>query len=634
MTRKLLLIFFIISTLTSATIAQQVRTFEDTYGIKGTYTYSGNFSDSMLPQQGPVDIKWREIQGRGITTYRIKGRTAKHLPEGSWIWEQAGWGYNVTVGTGIQPMFNAMGKRMKWEGGFKNGVPDGKWTFTLDSITPANNVQKKLARIEITYKQGIPAGPMLYENFQTHRYLRVQGTADGKGIATGTWYYTYAGSDGRTVKEERQYKNGLLTDITTRRGDDRLATVSLERNKQYAGHIADTGIGIGPLTFDSDDQPTMQTLQLDQELHTYFLNGWTLDIFPYTFTRQLPVYKKLEYPLSATERTQILTSRNLIAQQQSAIREHLSGNINIHRSRSGTLDTTIAYLQLQLQRIQYIDSLLLRTTDPLFTYKNRYDQGLEHWLRGLNTMRTTHGEVYDSLVIQLPAFTIADRYHTFREIQLLLEGDDRKLPAYFDIVNADRLALNREGTLKKLEDTLSSRLQLLQDIYAGTTGTGGEIYQKWIKGSIQELLQQYAQSDDYDSALHIGQTLMARMDSLEAWAPQFRTFDSMPQLLRQQYTYLAYNPYTGINDIEIMHKRRFISNILVNMWPHMEQEMHQEQDWNKWSAMWNRRFRIYHYLGTFVSQEDKHAKKLEQRIRGERKPDKMVRHLLQQSSGH
>ncbi len=622
MTRNFILSIFIALGLTITATAQQTKTFEDTYGIKGTYTYSGIFSDSLLPQQGPVDIKWREIEGSGITTYRARGRTARHQPEGNWIWEEARWGYNITVGTGIQPVFNTMGKRMKWEGSFANGIPHGKWIFTLDSITPGDKVLKKLLRVELTYRNGVPAGPVLYENHERNSPLKVTGTTDANGIATGTWLYAYTGEDGRPAREERTYKNGLLTSITTHRGNEKTIAVLQEQPENTR---------TGTMIFASDGHPALHTLRMDRELNAYFLNGWKLDLFPYTFNRALPGYRKPEYPLSEDEKEQITAGRQLVADQQESIRHHLAGNINIHRSRSGTLDTSIAYLQLYDQRLQYTDSLLKRTADPLFTYKNRSEQGLQHWVDGLNSMTYARGEIYDSLEVHLHAFRLVNRQNVFADIRNMLEQDGRKLPAYFKVVEEDRQALDREGTLRKLEDAMAARLEVLQDSYAGKDGIGGEIYQKWIKGDIQELLQHYARSDNYDTALHIGHTIMTRMDSLERWTHRTAAFDSMPRLLRQQYTYLAYNPYTGVNDIEITHKRRFITNILVNMWPYMDQEMQQEQDWHTWSALWNRRFQVYHYLVDFVSQEDRQARKLEQRIRSERKPDKMIRLLTHQA---
>ena len=614
--------------------AQQVRIIEDEYGVKGEIRHSGLYVDSILPQQGSLDIRWRELDSLGLKTYRVKGQTGNHLPVGKWIWEEGSWNYTIHVGESIRPVFNAKGQRMRWEGSFAEGRPEGKWAFILDSVAGNGGSPRALIRIDIGYKNGKPYGALSLENTIHKNILRLKGQCDDQGVATGTWSYYYQNHEGALVKEERIYKKGLLTEVKTT-DNGVLSVRKFEQNIRFIEHSGNAelfeGKRIGNERFEMDEYGSRASGLVNYDMNYYFLKGWDLEVFPFEFVRDIPVFKKLEYPLSPEEKEDIAYSRELIKSQRDSIEEQLSGNIYIHRSRSGQLDTTIAFLQLNLVRLNYIDSLLSRTEFPLFTYKNRNDQGVQHWVSGLNMLRKTQGEVYDSLEVELSPVAInADTANIFGELRNLLVKNESVLPEYYHIVESARIALKREGELKELEDRMVERFQEVQAFYADKAGIGAEINTKWVKGNLQKLLQEYARTDQYEDALRIGNEVMLHLDSLEVWQEKVAEFNRMASVLRSHYTYLAYNPYTGVNDIEITAKKRFINNVLTYMWPYTINELKDEKEWVKWSEMWGRQFRLYDYLLNFVSREDTQAKRLERRVRQEKKPERMLRLIVHQ----
>ncbi len=613
--------------------AQQVKTFHDELGVKGEIRYSAGYNDSILPKQGTVDIRWREMRGNDIATYVIKGQTREHLPNGKWIWEEATWNYTVRVGESIAPLFQSKAKRMKWEGNFVNGLPDGKWLFVLDSITGNKKSFVSLMKFDVIYKAGVPTGAF---NYESNGY-KLKGMLDSDGVATGTWIYTYKSLNGVSVKEERVYKKGLLIDVSITEGTVMSITKRFENNARFADSAGDAQFyqrqQVGTERFQQDEYYSVASNVFYDGIQNAFLKGWKLDAFPYQFKLEIPAFKKLEFPLFENEKKDIADAHQLIDRQRASIEEHLSGNIYIHRSRSGTLDTAISYLQLKLTRLNYIDSLLRRTELPHFTYKNRHEQGVHHWISGLNDIRFSKGEVYDSLSVELPKVDYpTDTSHVFSTIKKLLQSSERVLPEYFQIVENAQTSLKREGELNALEDRMLERYMALQTDYAELKGIGEEINTKWLKSDVQHLIQTYAQTDDYDSALQIASDIMSRLDSIQSWKSKLDIFDKMPEVLRAQYTNMAYNPYTGNNDIEITVKKRFIQNVLTQMWPYMRNELSAQNDWNQWVELWNRQFDVYHYLLAFASKEDKHAIRLNKRVRKEDKPEKMLRLILNEMS--
>lgn len=614
--------------------AQQVRVVEDAFGTRGEIRSAVPGTDSVLPRKGPLEIRWRELNGRALKTFRVKGQTQEHLPVGAWIWEEADWDYTVRVGDNIRPVFQAQGRREKWEGSFVNGLPDGKWNYTLDSLSAAGVSYGIQIRAELFYKNGKPSGAVSLENNRGGTSLKVKGSCDAQGFATGSWIYQYKTAGGLVVKEERVYKKGLLTEVRLTEGTNK-SVVKLEHNLRFVEQAGEAalfeGKRIGEEHFEMDEYAGRAAEGLRDDLKRYFLGGWHLPVFPYEVARELPAFKKLEYPLSPEEKDDIRAARALIRTQRDSIDRQLSGNVYIHRSRSGELDTTIAFLQLNRERLHYIDSLLDRTDLPRFTYKNRYEQGVQHWISGLNALRTARGEVYDSLSVSLPLLSVApDSLTIFGRLKQVLRQNETILPPYYHTVAKARLLLKREGELKTLEDLMLERFREVQVMYAEKAGVGGQIASKWVKGEVPHLLQEYARTDAYEEALHIGQQVMQRLDSLEAWQGRTEVFDKMAEVLKSQYTYMAYNPYTGAKDIAITIKKRFLQNVLTQLWPYTLAELEREKDWEHWASLWNQQFRVYHYLLNFASKDDAAARRLDRRVRKEKKPERMLRLILHQ----
>ncbi len=608
---------------------------EDEWGVKGEIRSSGAYSDTLLPKQGRVDIRWRELTDLGLTTYRVQGQTYNHVPVGKWSWEEADWNYTVEVGASIRPVFNAKGQRMRWEGVFASGKPDGLWSFSMDQVSTAG-VLKPLMSIAITFKNGKPAGTIVLENFTTK--TKVKGATDEHGVAKGTWSYSYKSADGTSVKEDRIYQKGLLTEIRVIEGSIKSISKQ-ETNIRFLEKVGTSGLFegkiIGEERFEQDEYGGVAMSLYYHDFNQFYRKGWQLDVFPFEVVRALPAFKKLEFPLTTEEKTDIAYSRQLISQQKDSISSLLSGNTYILRSRSGELDTTISFLEISRERLLYIDSLLNRTDDPVFTYKNRYEQGVQHWIAGLNQRRHKKGQVYDSLEAQVPRINMtSDSVNIFKELKILLIKNEQVLPQYYQFVESERIALKKEGELKELEDLVEQRLKPMLEFYSDKKGIGEEIYTKWIEGEIEEMLHQYTHTPQYEEALQIGNRILKRLDSLESWKPRLDTFDRMPGVLESRYRYLAYNPYTGANDIEITAKKRFINSVLNEMWPYMIKEMEAEQDWDKWTALWNRQFNVFNYLLTFVSREDAAAKRVESRVRKEKKPERMLKVILNQMDDH
>ncbi len=613
--------------------SQEVQYFTDALGKKGQVRYTGGYTPASLPQQGTIDIRWREMDDDRLKTYRVKGRTRDYLPTGNWIWEEGFWQYQVETGDGIQPVFNTTGRRMRWEGRFIAGQPEGKWLFSLDSVNAAGRAVRSLLQIHITYRKGVPAGTIFCENRQPGAAYKLTGSLDSNGVATGTWRYSYKNSEGADVTEERRYHRGLLTDIVVTTRGHNTYTIRLEHNTRFLQKTADSLLygekRIGNVLFAKDEYDTEASERFHEDVSKYFLQGWQLEVFPHTVARQAPAFKRVEQPITPAEAENIQNARALIEQQKEGITHHLAGNIHIHRFRNILLDTTIAYLQLNLHRLNYLDSLLQQTADPLFTYRNREEQDVYQWVTGLDALSITRGEVFDSVAVHYPLPPVSDT-NVFQQIRRYLQSNGTTLPLYFRTVESAGIAVRQEGELKALEDAMVQRYDQLYRTYAAKKGIGSIIYQKFIADELPGLLQAYTRTEQYAEAIRMSGQIQLRLDSLEAWESQLDVFDSMPETLRKEYAYMVYNPYNGSHDIEVVAKRKFFQNIRTQLWPFMLAGLTTENDWDAWVERWNQQFRVYYFLYSFVSRDDAPAKRLERRVRRDRTPERMLQHIVQE----
>jgi len=611
---------------------QNVKSFTDLFGNQGEVRFSGTYSDTVLPKNGRYEIRWRDVDSTTLRTYLVRGNTKNHLPHGKWKWEQADWNYSVSPGNTIRPVFQTSGKRMIWEGEFVNGQAQGKWIFNMDSITADGKSNGVYVKMEMDLSKGKPVRNVVIENKIPGQNFTLKGLCNDKGIASDTWTYEYMNPKGIPVKELHVHRQGLLTEVQVFEGGNKKTRV-FDRNvtflKNKTLYDSTNEIRIGDARFEVDEYGGRASQLLHDHFNDYYLRGWKLGVFPFEFMRDVPIFKQLEYPIQDNEQVEIEKCRELVSSQLHQVQKHLGGNVIIHRSRSAELDVLISYLQATEKRLLLIDSLLNVTDEHYFTYKNRYEQGVLNWIRLINANNVVKGEVYDSLELSLPTIKpLNNELAIFSEIHSFLKANEELLTSHYSIIDEAETLLKREGELKDLEDLMVEHFEQLQLVFSDAQGIASEINTKWVKGRAQYKLQEYAKTDDYNDALLLGNRFLTLMDSISSWNYRAGEFDSMLVVLQAQYTYLAYNPYTGDNDIEIKIKKRLFSNVTTNLWPYMRSQIDEETDWMKWGELYNRQFAVYHFLLKFATREDKQAKRLNKRFRKEKKPERLLKLIL------
>lgn len=626
------LVFGILVIWTSAMAlhAQQVKIFEDDFGVQGEVRTAEVFEVGKLPEKGPIDIKWRNFDGNKLVTYRVKGASKNAQLDGVWTWEVARWKYVVNAGESVKPNFSALGKRKKWNGSFKDGKPNGKWIFTLDSLASDGRTIDQFIRLEITFKNGTPTGTFLLNNNLENKALKLIGSCDNDGVAHGNWTFTYKNEAGKFVKETRIYTKGLLTEIKRNDGA-KTETIVLDHTVQFLNQKSDTSIvKLGAQLFEKDEMPSSETQALHNALKNYFLSSWNLPVIGAIETFQIPKFRQLTFLLTQKEKQQIDEIQTQVDFVNDKIEQYSQANTFIQRHRNARIDTTISYLELVKNRYTMIDSLLKTTTTESFAYLNK-DQALtSKWKTLFSQNKNKKGEVFTTIETVLPAIIFEEKESFFDGILHYVKKENSKLESYFAEITNETIAIQQEGELDQIAHQIEERFKLIEQLYKGKFGVALDIQEQLIDGESHRLIQEFSLATEFKEAKEIGLEALILLDSLETWSKLLTTFDEMEQSLKTKYRYLAYNPYTGENDIEVKIKKRFLNTILTQLWPYLNMELKAAKSFKEWSSAWGNYFDIYNYLMQFAGREDAQAQRIEKRVRKEKKSERILKILLLQ----
>lgn len=620
--------------LTTVLLGQQTKEFFDEHGLQGTLRYHGERTDTILPETGVYELSWRDLAQDSIRTYYAKGNLKNHLPSGRWTWREGFWKYEVRPGSNVEPRFSTYGKRVIWDAQFNKGVLEGQWRSRVEQVNKEGEVLPDLLTLTARYKAGVLNEKLIIEDHrQAFGKIQFDLPVNETGEAHGVWsmhYPVVRDADTIRVTEERYYETGLLYKIVQHYPDTSHSTLLerewrfLENRKQQKDTF---NLRIGRHAFEEDGYDGRSQVLFRQYVQQFLIGGWEHFLFSHQMKRGVPVFRKLQLPLSDRESLLIAQMEERSDSLRSQIMERLNyRNIKINRGRSADLDLAIAYLQKSVQLLDKVDSLLVLAKNPMFTYCNRSGGEICHWPDSLNAPGEARGEVYDSVYVEMPHFPIADAsIELIGGMAEVVASLETALPVYLQTVDESFDEILKADEIQALTDKLTDQLHVLEREYAEMDGVGAFVRERWLQEHLNNELKRFSREDSYERAMKYGDDILNRMDTLLAWAPYWSEFDSMPQRLNEQYRYFAYNPYTGDHDIEMPVKRRFFNVVKERLWPHLEEELLRVDEWDAWVNQMELTRTTYNSLMRFAAIEHRSTRRIERRIRKEENPEKMIR---------
>lgn len=612
--------------------AQNKKEFTDIYGLKGRITFAGEWADEHLPESGPYRLQWREVNFDTLQTYSVAGRIRSYLPHGAWTWDEARWEYSIEPDQGgLAPVFQTEGTQRSWKGSFDKGTAQGKWSYALGDAPLQSSFINAPLRIDAELRQGRMVNKFSVTDRRTPSNIEITGYCDALGVADKTWTFRYI-QDSLPVLAKLTYHSGILIQRSLKLGDSEAITLTFSDRIDILA--ADGGneaeVGIGPHEFQVDELSGRPGEMLAYYMNEHFLQGWELEQFAFEPRRLAPVFKKLQYRLSATDSAYRDTAQMRITDLRQAIEERFEGrNLEIKRARSAELDLSIAVLQRALQLADSMEQILVYSREPLFTYQNRNAGALSHYFDSLKVQGMAQGEVYEEATDSLfDDEAQAVRSSFFGQLDAMSAKLERKVKVYLPQLDKIFAEMRKEGELRDLEALMESRLTGLDSLYAPLEGLGRQVGDTWVNGYLSAEVRAYAKIDDYQEAMATASALLARMDSLIAWSGQWKEIDNTTRDLEEGYKYFAYNPYTGDRDIELSVKSRFRRQVQEVLLPYIEGELKTAETWDEFEALRATSAQLRKELLRFAFMDERADQRLERRLRRENQPERLLRQFL------
>lgn len=607
---------------------QNKKMFPDDFGNQGTIEFSGEYVDSLLPEKGKYSLKWRDKIKDTLITYFASGTLLDHSPQGAWRWEEAGWDYQIEPGKTITPDFYIQGIHSVWEGSFLEGQPNGLWRFGKGAPSVNPRSTKTPLRIQAEFKEGKFINSFSIQDHRNSKALiSIEGKCNDNGIAEGKWDFIFF-DNGERIEESRTYDRGILIEIITTKNDIS-DTIDFHRYVFELETIKDSmnTVIVGERDFASDGTYNKSQQLYKTYIHDEFLCGWSHPHFQYSVKRIAPIFKRLAYPLSNEEILNRTKTQLITESLKQKIDEHLHlGNVNIHRNRNKELDIAISYLEHAQQQLKIIDSLIECSFDPAFIYSERHHGSLKPIYLSINQQSKVNGITYPEERGALPVLPEKqDVFDIFLELKQFTENIEDTLASKMELIQSNFILLRREGELLILENQMAEKLTILDSIYRASEGFADHVHSYWINTFLKDKLQQYTETNEYETALNYGQKLLLKMYHLETWQGEWKMIDSLDAIVRNSYTQFGYNPYTGAYDIELPIKRRFTEAIITKLIPWLNKEMRAITEWDEFLASYQQLQLIKEYLIDFSSKKERADNRVERRIRKESDPEKMLR---------
>ncbi len=621
----------------------QDKLYHDAFGLQGSVNYRGVWPvDSAFPEKGPYTLRWRHLERDTLRTYLTKGNLRGHMPHGKWSWQQADWNFSIEPGSGIEPRFATEGEEQFWEGQFALGEADGSWIYRLSEKKQGQTAGRGEHRIEIksAFQKGQMRGAWSVHDRNPEAEVRIAGRTNERGEAHGKWTYRYS-RFGEACREERSYADGMLLTVKRYVGKDTVVVNFKERLRFFeAGTQSDSLVAqsytvVGDLEFTNEEVSCYATRLLQHYLYEHLLKGWELDIFPLQFERRGPVFRRLKYLLNPDESNMRDSLYMLNSTLQKGIDAVFEGRSpDIARARSQELDLAVGALQAALIRVSLIDSLLKHSESDDFLYIERNRGGLERGFGAINTTAAYMGQAYPEGAGQLPLIDLrSDSIPYLAELYDVMQRTAHYIEAHLHTAEEIFVQMKRQGELNALESEMLNKLERLDSLYSNKGRTASMVLERWIERDLQQRIRAYAQNDDYKTGRELAAGIIMEMDSLLSWSADWERLDRLDAELDAAYTYNAYNPYTGENDIPLGVKNRFRRQVIQVLLPHMRAQLELAESWEEFTDAYHKMVSLRRELIRYAFMDDRSDRRIERRVRQENRPEKMLQIFMQHMEG-
>ncbi|MCH8546228.1 MAG: hypothetical protein LAT54_05805 [Cryomorphaceae bacterium] len=592
--------------------------------VKGNATYAFyQISEDSVQLQGEFKFLsdlYQEENVLNVKKVSIQGNFRRGVKRGNWEYEQSY--YTVTLNRirnlNLESTLNGM--QLKISGSYVNGKANGVWQTKRVQVVD-NKPQGSSVNSRLNFVDGIASGNFSYDMKVNGEPLTITGKFSDNGFMDGLWKMRYT-RDSITVIEERNYSDGILTDLIkiefNEGKSDTVASVSfidakdrlvglLSKTESLNFKLGEKGFGV---LFDNGYRRN-DIRRRSQEDGNAFLEevlkvfdakksviGAVADPTPPTinFTR------RFEYVYPENEDSIIDVMKPLLDNMSKHVDTLLDNpTFDINRRTDTLLAKGYAFVRLAQDKVERSKEVIKKINEGefQFTYRDSYySKGvpglneadtLEYTVDGKKKILVFQSDYYvdspDDLVDNIYKFlrdlddqlndklknvegVIVERQKEQKiyEMDLALIKTFRKLSSIYGNVEA----LN--DTVETIIDPMDVEMLFTKDKTKQASPLQLALYERFVDNKKDELLTKYSGEEDFEEKLKIGKQLLDMMNALIDVFPVLSEIDLMPEQLDSNFTIYTENPF---------FERKMESKILTNIYskgvkvllPHLVDEL-------------------------------------------------------------
>lgn len=547
---------------------------------KGEYSFNGIKGEGVIEfvegeeksmiKQGEFRFlrkeKDREDKTRFLNT-EVKGIYEQDKKSG--LWEYIDERHFVLLNDveDFRLLYDINSQQIKLKANYKEGLPDGIWTFEENEYKGGKLSRKSQAE-DFRFRNGDIQGRFQYKSFVGDKTHFIRGELTRNGDMNGEWTFVYE-ENGSLISEVRNYENGFLLGIVKRDLESdkvleevvfyqtikKLNQVNAQENKGF--RISEENFGI---LFNDGFLSGSEQFKI-QEAGNQFITEFLTNVLRYDeqFVNEkgelidYPIHtKKFVFELSRAEQRIVEELPVRFDRIRATVKDYAERNsLRLNRQKSDSLSFAYAYFQYQVGKLDQFSEImdLFRSKDiQFYDLENLVEEGLPF----LTEIDKVEYSFEDSVRIRELEYRIGDLsggfYGVFESYINQIQSKTNEIKLFVD---KSLTSIERDDDLRSLQNQIQERKDDLDEMFSNT----GELDNKTIEllhavqknilgNNFNQINERYARETEFAGKKEVADIMIDLLDEMEnqfeLLVGVYPKFQQMDELYMEE----VFNPFT------------------------------------------------------------------------------------------
>lgn len=570
--KKLLALLFAALFLPNYLFAQEVYSGEYSFnGINGEATFEFVKGEGeTLIRQGEFRFQRREKDREDRTRiYKtlVNGSYDQDKKTGLWNYLDEKHYIDLNDVSNFRLDYTIQSEQIKLMASYKNGIPDGRWSFDKNEYKGGKLNPKSQAE-EFLFREGDLIGKFQYKSFGNIRTHFIRGELNQNGFMNGEWTFVYR--DGTVlVSENRNYVDGFLLGVVKRdlESDEileevvfyqtikKLNQINKKENKGF--RVAEDRFGL----FFNDGFLTNSEFAIIQNSGNRFITEFLTNVLRYDSKYVNQDGEIVDYPIH-TKRFVFELSR-----QQQKIVEDLPAefdrlnnlvqnyaernSLRLNRQKSDTLSFAYSFFRFQKDKLAQFSELINLFKSKEIQYYDLDFMASESlpFLTEADLIKYDLGDTTKTkeLLYRKGDFQ-SDFYVAFADY---LRQINEKTQEVKEIVDGTLSKIEQNEDLREIQNQIQKKKERVEELYSNMDGLGNKsvelissIRKNILYTGFDKINERYAKEEDFSNKKDQARIMMDLLEELENRYEVFLELEQKIIKLDQLYMEELFNPFT------------------------------------------------------------------------------------------